>query len=625
MPKTLFPIPDVQPEVIRPVAKQVITYLIQKLHLPENTQVLLLGDGNDVVNGAFNTKCCSDPIHFSSESRVQFTFKESESNGVPTYSLYSLNNYPIMYYDKQRDIRVHTVRDEIRMECELEITFPSRTDAIRTYDLLKTYAYTLQNEDTMSFDYSYLIPQAVIQLLMETHSKVQSSTQPETDNFREFFEQYYQGTYEIQEKLVGGASRFAITERQHDVLGWFDFTTPPIPQNSGEPNGTWRSTLTYTFVFSKPIQFFATWPLVINNQVIDKKFIPERVTHWKDFSVMKSGVRKSLDRSAQKPYIPPYLILPEVDDWYKEPVTAECLYFLSSVFLLDKDNTATIDLKDLGDWKLSPYMLEYIGHLGDRVFTDDSIVSFQVFENDKEIRPTLSLKNGVIHVETPLDVTKYHHIRIGLKSEWRLVNSDMLEALRRYPNLFLEILIFFDVLDRVLNDYGVTFVSRDHSRPVNPFYPGEGYHTRDKISFDPNDPLSPLNPNSPNWYLNPNSPYYWKNPNSPFHGINPEDPNSPFNPNSPNYYLNPVSPYYYKKDDSPFHNPNPTDPFWIDYGYNWIYNFVDWDDLEGIISKGTLENAKDYLDRLSNDYTKNEIGIMALVLRARIIAHKEFE
>lgn len=623
MPKTIMAVPATQQAIVRPLAKQVAIYLINKLGLPTDIILQLVGDTGEMPNEPFDLTCKDERVRFSPESRIQFSFRETEGSAQTVMSRRVLTDYMPVFYDPYRDISLHVVRDQVRLEFELDITFPTRVEAMRIYERLKTYAYTMEAEDTHTFEYSYTLPENAILLLIEAHKKIQASKAPEYEHFKDYFDRYKLHETLVLGKLNGGQDHFALHEKQHDVLGWFDFTTPPAPQPAGDGTGTWRCTMNYSVTYSKPIQFYLRWPLLINNQLIDERYLPVHYTHHNEFDVKTSLTRESLSDIAYREQVaPPYLILPEVDDWYQPPITSYAVYFMSSIFTLNDDNTATIDLSTLGEWSLSKYLMEYLGHLGTRAYSDDSILTLEFYENNELIFPKYTVKKGVIIITEPLDIRMMYRVRLGVKTEWRSLNTDTLEGLRRYPHLFVELLTFLGVYEQVKNDVGISVIGKGHHRVFDPNYPGEGYHTTE-MSFDPNDMLSPFNPNSPNWYLNPTSPYYYKNPGSPFYGIDVDDPLSPFNPNGVNYYLNPTSPYYYKNEDSPFCHPSPTDPFWKDYGYNWVYDFMDWDSQQGIISKETLERAKDYLDRFSNDFTKEQSGIMALVLTSHLIARNE--
>lgn len=619
MPKTLMAVPDTQPSIVRPIAKQVMVYLINKLALPTDIIIQLIGDSAELTNEAFDLTCSDERVRFSPEARVQLSFREVEGSAQPVYSIYTMTDYPPFFFDPYRNLAVNVIRDQVKMEFELDITFPTRVEALRIYELLKTYAYTTEAEDTHTFEYSYTIPENVTLLLLEAHKKISSSKAPEFDDFREYLDRYKLQATEVLGKLVGGQDHFAIHEKQHEVLGWFDFTTPPTPQSAGDGTGNFRVALTYSVTYSKPIQFFVKWPLLINQQLIDGLYIPERVTHYPEIDVHTSYTKEALDYIAYRcPKSPPYLILPEIDDWYAPPKSHNGLYFFSCLFKVDDDGNASVDFSNLGEWSLSKYMLEYIAHLGERAYTDDSIVTMEVYEGNERLYPKYTVKKGVLYFTSKLDIRQDHHVRIGLKLEWKSINSETMEGLRRYPTFFKEILDFFGVYDKVAGDAGYGVIGERHPRPFNPSYPGEGYNTRE-IDYDPTSMLSPFNPNSPFYYLNPESPFYYLNPASPFYGIDKDGSLSPFNPDSLYSYLNPESPYYYKLDDSPFHSPDPLDPFWKDYGYNWIYEFMDWNDHGGIIAKKTLENAKEYLDDSSNDFTKEQSGIMALALYSHLI------
>ena len=579
MPKALIEVPEVHANIVRPVAKQVLAHLTRKLNLPDTTLLMLSDDNGNIANEPVNVDPNVAHVHFPTETRINATFREVEGSPVPIYTPKGNKQHVPYFRDPIRDISVYVVRDMVKTEYDFEFTFPSRTAANQFNDIFKTLALNSEEQNMHTFDYTYLAPDTVTRLCMEVFNKIENS--PEKGTYRSVKDYYDSWTLletELQGRIDGKMPRRAIREIQHEIVGHFDVTTNmQRPTGLNDGTGAYTVSLTYTVYYSRPIQFYLEWPLLINNQLIGDPFLQREVyTTSLEIDLYTSHFKSAMDAIAyNRAKTPPYVTVPETDDWQRDVVDRRTSFFLQCLFTLEEDNSAVIDFRNLGDIALSPYAIEYLGHLGNEAFSRNSIFELELYENDEKITPKYYFHDGVFIFTNKLDYRKHHHIRLGINRNWAFVPEGVIEGLRRYPALTKEIFTFFNVIDGVEETTGWKLVGNGYKRLTDPYYLGEGYKP---------DGLGENNMVGG----------YVKVEDGSVKPITPEQ----------HVYL-----HEHQKE-----NLNRL-------GYHWIYPHIKWDDTKGTVTRKTMDEGARRLNRMINPID----GIFALTWFAHIIVKRKNE
>lgn len=486
MPHALIAIPDVYESVTRRVAVAVTEQLARIMRLPGETQVYLPGNTESVpMNGGSFGNCTDTGVRFPAESRLVVRFNEEVDENTTLLTQVNKPEYPPLFHDQERDIVFRPVYRYVSLIVSLEYNAPNVTLAQRWVDEMRSRISMGRAELYQDLEYHYAFPVPVLHLLSHLHETRETSEVPTGQSFEDYLKEHLMVPTTVADTLTNTSPTRVVQEHQHEVLGWFDFTTtPPTPE--AQEQGNYQSTITYTLQYNRPMQVYCRWPMLVHNKAIGKKYRPE--VPYQTFrrldrkvSTTKGSFDGLLDLIRRDNI--PYIQYPEIDDWV--PATqpkGRLTFFTGLLQLKKKDRTTLLDLSNMGNMAFTPYFLEYFYHMGDRLFERNQVFEFRLYENHRwRTDVQLKMKPGTVTIETdrPLDLEKYYHIQISIVRNWLLLPYENIEPLRRYPT----------VLYNTLKALGIPLAKREYDKlPVvgggsrrynNPDYPGEGSTLKD--------------------------------------------------------------------------------------------------------------------------------------------------
>lgn len=481
MPHALIPLPDVYESVTRRVAVDVTAQLARIMRLPGDIQVYLPGNMESVpMNGGSFGNCYDTGVKYPAETNLVVRFNEEIEEDTTLITGVNNTQHLPLFNDPVRDIVIRPVYRFVTLSVTLEYNAPNVTVATRWMDEMRSRVSMGRAELYQDLEYHYAIPRPVDILLKHLHETMEASSAPTGETYDEYFEKHRRLPTRIVDTLAGTSPTPVIVEHQHEVLGWFDFTsTPPTPE--AQEQGNYKSTITYTLRYDRPTQMYCKYPMLIHNRAVGRDFRPqEPYGTYRRFNrrvtKLKEGMDGFLAMMVENQI--PYIQQPEVDDWIPSTGSPRTLTFFTGLIQLKSTDLRTlVDLSNLGQYTFTPYFLEYFYQMGDALFSNDSVFEFRLYENhDRRVNVKLRFKAGSLVIETDrdLDITRYYHLQIGIVRNWLTLNRDVIDDLRRYPT----------VLDRTLGSLGVNLGGRDyatldlvghgHPRYPAPGLPGEG-------------------------------------------------------------------------------------------------------------------------------------------------------
>lgn len=484
MPHSFLDLPAVYDGVIRPVAFDAARFLAKELRLSKDTRIVLPGTQGSVSMDDGNWgDCCNNPVHFEAEPHMVMNFTEVlEPDTTLSTSVKDDETWPI-FYDKDHEIIVRPTQRIVKMSCDILINFQSRTDAQRMIDWVRSRISGNRDIYTLELQYHYMLPDSLILLLMHLHKKMQDSECPDGTEFGEWFTKHTTMPNVNITTLTGTAPRITVTQHQLEAQGWFDFTdSPPEPTPSSGNDASYSMNINFQFNYSRPQGLFARWPLLVNNQVIDKAYRnePRYPSFWdqvRKVSLMKEALRKiqRFDRHS----IPPYIVTPEIDDWVpKEEPDGRSFFFQGLIRISKANGCYILNLCELGkNVSLSNEALEYIDQIGDKAFhRNGGLFDLAVYENNTYRPIKFHVEGTKVYSDVPLRLDRFYHVRLGIVTNFYFMSSEGYDGLRRYPRLFYQITRYL-MLPLVQCPYedipriGVGYPRRETDK----VYKGEGY------------------------------------------------------------------------------------------------------------------------------------------------------
>jgi hypothetical protein len=192
--------------------------------------------------------------------------------------------------------------------------------------------------------------------------------EPYDQTWEEYLEFYFSPKARLLSNLAGKQTQWGVAEVQARILGYFNFSLIPDENEKQSDSSIQNIEFTYTFKYDKPTASVMTYPLVINNQLIDKNYRPTtQVERVEDYALQYTQSAYSLrlfESSVLTENIAmPGISIPEFDEFLPEPGTVppDTLRILTGLTTIDLANPLELlSLEQLGTHDLDEDVLEFM-------------------------------------------------------------------------------------------------------------------------------------------------------------------------------------------------------------------------------------------------------------------------
>lgn len=336
-------------------------------------------------------------------------------------------------------------------------------------------------ELTLDANYSYQVPDRVIELMRHLYDTFQSSEFPIDLSYEDWVKQNWNWPTTILETLYGTDPELTIPERQLNIVGWFDFTSSPEALSKSDDNtGTWTSRISFFFRYERPTQLYCKYPMVIHQKPIAAKWRPAGIyyTH-RDALRRVSRMKEAFDKMfvlVTNGFIP-WIQYPDTDDWNPPEIPKHRFTFFTGLLSLScPDLEDLLDLQKLGTYKFKCYFLEYFSQVGNAALNNGGMFEFRLYKNDEWTRIPLEFKPGTLIIRStlPLDPQAVYHIQASINMNWYSLTEKNIQCLRRYPTMFWTLCNMFNVGigKKPLSELELLGVGRERTPSID--CPGEG-------------------------------------------------------------------------------------------------------------------------------------------------------
>lgn len=445
MIKTRVNLQGIDETVLRPIIISV-TKDIQKL-LGINREIYTLHDpaikiakkkdalGNITGNNTVN------------EEYITSYYKE---NSVAETSIMRLNYTPDtkpFYIDRD----IYTNFTAIPQDKKVTITFTiydkSKSKISSYINFLKLMISSEGMYRRHELEYHYGLPISVVELLMHFNDlkNLRESTPIDIDT-------YVKNTFDNRADFINsndgvyGKTVIGIREAQLEVQGYITTSIADIEPEFEESNSSYFLTFEYEFTYSKPISILLTYPRVIYNTLIDKKFrifleapMPRdraNRTYASDSLVSMFGLNKlKLDLNNSKYY----LTIPSWDnDELPSPPSYTARMF-SYLLLIDPNElNSLINIKELPGIEFKSPVLDFIinserdfiGILHGSLFYIELFKDFKKDFNNKVILDA----DGNLTTLYPMDIKSTYRVMFSIVTDVNVLTPDAKRRLREFIN-----------------------------------------------------------------------------------------------------------------------------------------------------------------------------------------------
>ncbi len=449
MPREIVSIAETYHSITRPIAISVIKDMVKNLGLNKDTSIIFPGLADQVPTNGTTTDNATPNTPVNMPTRQQATINVTETfadHTARSENPHYIDAYPV-FLDKELGVMVKPVYNTKQMDIGVLLRAQDATTVRRWFIQLKDMITRDFQTGAHLVNYSYVVPEGIMLLLMELYAK-RETIAPYGDSISKYINGHFTDRFTIDTNQAGKANTPLIREEQTMIHAWFelDQTNPEQPQKNNN-TGEWEIELNYKFYYSKVEKLVIDYPIVVHNQQIDTKFInlANLPAFEHNYLQRTTDARLPLNHFlGHRDYgnqnsIDPGLPIPWYDDWtipdglYNGKTEAS---FLRVLTLADSTTKTLLNLTDLGDFKISLAMIRYLkrrpmslARLHDNVFT------VRIFRDHNLLDMSKTIIDDDLNISHTWDynLRNVYHMSMTLLTDPSLLTEDGLRDLGNDP------------------------------------------------------------------------------------------------------------------------------------------------------------------------------------------------
>lgn len=447
MPREIISIAETYHSITRPVAISVIKDMLQHLGLNKDTAIVFPGYADQVPYNKTTTDDLGPqtPVNIATRQYAYITVTEQYADHTArSESPDQLDAYPI-FYDAATETKVTPVYNTKLMEISIMLRASDATIARKWLAQLKNMITRDYQTGAHLVNYSYVIPEAVMVVIMEIH-RLRELNAPYNISLGKYVGACFTKNFIIDTNQAGKVNTPLIREAQTQVHAWFelDQTNPNEPQKNNN-TGEWELELNYKFYYSKVEKLVVEYPIVVHNNQINTKLInlANLPAFEQNYLQETTDARLPLghfighrDYGSQNK-INPGLPIPWYDDWKIPKSTTNAkteACFLRVLTLVEVGNKLLLNLEDMGDYTFSTSLIRHFKRRPTSLTKyHDNIYTVRVYRGDNlldmnkaHVTPTLD----VIH-DYDYDQREVYRVVMTIVTDPSILSDDALRDLSK--------------------------------------------------------------------------------------------------------------------------------------------------------------------------------------------------
>lgn len=449
MPVINMPIEETEQLIDRPAVFAVIEQVKNITHIPSDVLVTYVGQNGSTVQFEHETNPNAAPVKLASGRMITVEVEEQPDEGMFATVAGNRPEHIPDFRDPALGVELKPCYAGFDYVVSVTYRTPSRTEAIRWRNDARFKASQSRFVNMHVFEFMYQIPKGAMEVLRQIH-KLREAKAGYGQDFDEYFTQGLTTKATQVSTVTGTHPEILIKEKQARVQGSFDFTFDPAKQDKNEGSG-WEIHFTYTFSFNKPTEYSVRYPIVIHNQALDMKYIPQETM---DTSEMDGKMSLSMDAlhfmeastvlKRQTRYEPIHY-WPTFDKWIVRVPPPGQVVLASFLLGLEQDYQGPIlNIHNLADYYIDSDVIEWIDkeewkylHL-----PHTSALQISLYRNEQLSAPqAISLnQNGDVLLLEKANARKRYRVVLSRAMKLNNCEARSLKRLARYPGAMQRVL-----------------------------------------------------------------------------------------------------------------------------------------------------------------------------------------
>lgn len=454
MPQIKRPIPESAQSVVRPVAIGVVQeVLIDRLGLPADMVINFPGPSETVAqtHGLISNKF--EEVRFPTSDKIFLDITERPIDFLMNGNVVDHPEHIPLFLNQELEVEIRPIYVSMEMRLTIRYRAKNKTDAKRWYDYMLAKLPVKEDTWLHTLKYSFGIPETFMVILKEIHRLTELQA-PHGDSWEEFATKWFNPRFGNLTDQAGKNVINVFSDTQDRCLGFFDISTEPDFGAKKDDSDVWEVEIPYVLRYEKPVDIWFSYPIVIHNTVLSKKFRPETgferlqdkqssrtwsMAHLQSFEAMENIGRPYNDH--------PGRYFPLFDEFRPRMVPHSTMrVFTSLVTLYPDDAPDPLLLMNLMDLEHESFGMTFTDCIKKYLKSEyqyltthgASCMHLALFRN------RLLMKDGFLVVDENLNVRltqpfskrAYYHLRLSILTDMTLLNQDAQLRLRQMPCAF---------------------------------------------------------------------------------------------------------------------------------------------------------------------------------------------
>ncbi len=447
---------EVDENIFRPVAMEVIRQVIDMTDIPANTKIFFLGGlekakhENTAIGPEIKVQDDIKNTHASNHIRMDVS-EEPVLERIYTAGTFQ-EDARWIFGDVDYGIHVKPIFQDTEMTISVRCMFEDKTTAEKWRNGITRRCTMMHKENLHQVDMHYLFPKEFIVILYYIHA-TREKTAPLGETFQEWIRRCITPNATTLANRAGEQARLAIALNQSGIVGWFDFTGFPAPVQRNKEDLNWETGFDYKVRYETIKGFVMRYPYMIHNTLLHKNVSPrelpwnfEKVYQTQSLSKLnfdKTQIEETYPQNAR-----PGTSIPFWDDWFPthEPPVSTCM--LRVMLQIKTTDLRTLcNLTEMGEYEIDADIVDYIKKQPSMLLEDGGspfIVS--IYEgNTMLLRSDFTVDaNLLVTANRDLDLQKPYHLHLAMRVDLAMLTTSAANLLRRNAKACMRI---FQILD----------------------------------------------------------------------------------------------------------------------------------------------------------------------------------
>lgn len=453
MPYIEKSIVDLDITVTRQVMMSVVSTVLKHTNVRDSKDIKIsyLGDSDvELEPGSYLAEGKRDSISYGSHGKITIEAREEENPDYILSMSSNLKNEQPLIEDKHLNFSV--TPDYSMKTVTIEFKYRAATENAANdwaNNILRRLNKSV-NYMPHEIQYNLMLNKEYLALMFELYNKREAQA-GFGESFKDWFDRICIVPPTIVSTMDGDERAITFPQVAATVYGNFDIAARPQVKRD-ESSNVFESSLTYSFEYGKPHSLIAKYPLVVHNQVIDSAWInTDALYDSSKFPGFRSHVQQNfIDVMKRTRMESNYeaIIQPHFDDWNNERAGDSMSLIFRTMCKIDSDDlTKLCDLNSLGKFKLTPSFYSQIEDYKERVMERDRwFVYLTAYEDDRLMSSSDLYVDDqmVVRSRKELNLRKTYRFCIYMLSDYSILESETIEAMRKEPIHFYENIIALD-------------------------------------------------------------------------------------------------------------------------------------------------------------------------------------